>query len=99
MSRTTAINVPTTPVTAAARGPTKTLAAATKAVTIAAAISRAAIGEAMCVGDIRLTMMPTATIATIAARVANQSLRSTGPLRNVTGPGPLEWFVREIAAT
>jgi len=64
MSTTTAISVPITPVTAAARGPTRTLATATKTVTIAAAARRAAIGEATCDGDARLTMMPTATIAT-----------------------------------
>ena len=45
VSSTTAIRTPTTPVTAAARGPAAILATATKAVTIAAAARRTTIGE------------------------------------------------------
>ena len=65
MSSTTAISVPITPAAAAARGPARTLASATKTVTITAAARRATIGEATWDGELRLMMMPAAAIATM----------------------------------
>ena len=78
MSSTTAISVPITPVAAAARGPATNFATAAQAVTITAAARRTTTGEATWDGESRLTMMPTATIATMSTRETNQSLLSPG---------------------
>ena len=78
MSSTTAISVPITPVAAAARGPATNLATAAQAVTITAAARRTATGEGTWDGELRSTMMPTATIATMRTKETSQSLLSTG---------------------
>jgi hypothetical protein len=65
LSSTTAIRVPITPVAAAARGPAMSFATAAQAVTITAAARRTTIGALTWDGGSRLTMMPTATIATM----------------------------------
>src|SRR5450830_1326033 len=90
MSSTTAISVPITPVAAAARGPATNFATAAQAVTITAAARRTTTGEATWDGESRLTMMPTATIATMSTRETNHSLLSTGCADVVTGTRPFE---------
>ena len=97
VSSTTAIRVPITPVAAAARGPATNFATATQAVTIAAAPRRTMTGELTWDGEFRLTMMPTATIATMSTRETSQSLLLSGCVGIVTGTRPFEHCTSRVA--